>query len=133
MRRWMGICLDVIDIAIESIEYESNWSWLSRHLKLTKATIDGVVVTTQSPSESSPESQPFTGIELPLTIDIKQLLVNQLSLVADTVSGARDLLAIWVTDSLNLTAQGETYVDEIVSILVALVNSTAQTIADMLS
>ena len=54
------------------------------------------------------------------------------SLVADTVSGARDLLAIWVTDSLNLTAQGETYVDEIVSILVALVNSTAQTIADML-
>jgi len=55
------------------------------------------------------------------------------SLVADTVSGARDLLAIWVTDSLNLTAQGETYVDEIVSILVALVNSTAQTIADMLS
>ena len=54
------------------------------------------------------------------------------SLVADTVSGARDLLGIWVTDSLNLTAQGETYVDEIVSILVALVNSTAQTIADML-
>jgi hypothetical protein len=55
------------------------------------------------------------------------------SLVADTVSGARDLLAIWVTDSLNLTAQGETYVDEIVSILVAMVNSTAQTIADFLS
>ena len=54
------------------------------------------------------------------------------SLIADTVSAARDLLAIWVTDSYNLTAQGETYVDELASLLSQLVNSTAQTIAEWL-
>ena len=54
-------------------------------------------------------------------------------LIADTVSGARDLLGIWVTDSLNLTAQGESYVDELASLLSWLVNDTAKAIAAMLS
>lgn len=54
-------------------------------------------------------------------------------LIADTVSGARDLLGIWVTDSLNLTAQGTSYVDELASLLSWLVNDTANAIAAMLS
>ena len=54
-------------------------------------------------------------------------------LVADTVSGARDLLAVWVTDSYNLTSQGTSYVDEIASLLSWLVNDTAKAIAAMLS
>jgi len=54
-------------------------------------------------------------------------------LVKDTISGARDLLAVWVTDSYNLTAQGESYVDELASLLSWLVNDTAQAIAKMLS
>ena len=53
--------------------------------------------------------------------------------IADTVSGARDLLAIWVTDSYNLTAQGTSYVDELASLLSWLVNDTAKAIAAMLS
>ena len=54
-------------------------------------------------------------------------------LVADTISGARDLLAIWVTDSYNLTAQGESYVDELASLLSWLANDTAKAIAALLS
>lgn len=54
-------------------------------------------------------------------------------LVKDTISGARDLLAFWVTDSYNLTAQGTSYVDELASLLTWLVNDTAKAIAAMLS
>lgn len=54
-------------------------------------------------------------------------------LIADTVSGARDLLAIRVTDSYNLTARGESYVDELASLLSWLVNDTAKAIVDLLS
>ena len=54
-------------------------------------------------------------------------------LIADTISGARDLLAVWVTDSYNLTAQGESYIDELASLLNWLVNDTAKAIAAMLS
>ena len=54
-------------------------------------------------------------------------------LIKDTVSGARDLLAIWVTDSYSLTVQGTSYVDELASLLSWLVNDTAQAIAKMLS
>lgn len=55
------------------------------------------------------------------------------SLIADTVSGARDLLATLVTDSLNLTTQGQSYVDELASLLIELANSTAQALWDLLS
>jgi hypothetical protein len=54
------------------------------------------------------------------------------ALIADTVSAAKNILAIWVTDSYSLTAQGESYVDELASLLSQLVNSTAQTIAEWL-
>ena len=54
-------------------------------------------------------------------------------LIKDIMSGARDLLGIWVTDSYNLTAQGESYVDELASILSWLVNDTAKGIAALLS
>jgi len=54
------------------------------------------------------------------------------ALIADAVSAARYILAIWVTDGYSLTAQGETYVNELASLLSQLVNSTAQTIAEWL-
>jgi len=53
-------------------------------------------------------------------------------LVVDTISGARELLAILVTDSLNLTAQGQAYVDRLASMLRELVNSTAQALDELL-
>ena len=53
-------------------------------------------------------------------------------IIADTVSAARYILDIWVNDSYSLTAQGETYVAELASLLSQLVNSTAQTIAEWL-
>ena len=59
-----------------------------------------------------------------------ELLVR---LIVDTVSGAREILAIWVTEGLELTIQGESYVDELVSLLSELANSTAQAMADLLS
>jgi len=54
-------------------------------------------------------------------------------LIADTVSGARDLLAIWVTDSYNLTAQGTFYVDDLASLLSWLANDAVKAIAALLS
>lgn len=54
-------------------------------------------------------------------------------LIADTISGARDLLGIWVTDSYNLTAQGTSYTDELASLLSWLVNDAAKAIVAMLS
>jgi len=59
-----------------------------------------------------------------------ELLVR---LIVDTVSGARAILAIWVNDGLDLTTQGQSYVDELVSMLRELANSTAQAMADLLS
>jgi hypothetical protein len=55
------------------------------------------------------------------------------SLIADTVSGARDLLATLVTDSLNLTTQGQSYVDDLASRLIWLARDTAQALWDLLS
>jgi len=59
-----------------------------------------------------------------------ELLVR---LIVDTVSGARTILAIWVNEGLELTTQGQSYVDELVSMLSELANSTAQAMADLLS
>jgi len=72
-----------IDIKVENISYRSNWSWLSRHVELSDFIIDDVIIETKSGSESNTESQPFSGIELPLSIDIKELLVNRLTVNTD--------------------------------------------------
>jgi hypothetical protein len=55
------------------------------------------------------------------------------ALILNTVSGARDILGTLVTDGLNLTTQGQSYVNEIASLLSALANSSAQALADLLS
>ncbi len=73
----------VVDIKIKKLSYRSNWSWLSQHLELTNFDINDVVVMIKSSQEPSSESQSFTGIELPLTVDIKKLLVSGLKVKSE--------------------------------------------------
>ncbi|WP_180236527.1 translocation/assembly module TamB domain-containing protein [Marinicella litoralis] len=83
-----------IDIKVNNIEYKSKWNWLNRHITLSEVEIDGVTITPLKATEAQNESQPFSGVELPLTIDLKQSTLRQLTLVSNEASNTFDLIEL---------------------------------------
>lgn len=69
-----------IEIIINKLEYASDWQLFKRHLILDQFRIKQLSITTKQVEQASTDGESFTGIELPLSISIRSLEVDQLQL-----------------------------------------------------
>ncbi|MCX7554179.1 translocation/assembly module TamB domain-containing protein [Marinicella sp. S1101] len=69
-----------IEIIANKLEYTSDWQFFKRHLILDQFSIEQLSITTKQVEQANTDGEPFSGIELPLSISIRTLDVNQLQL-----------------------------------------------------
>ena len=72
-----------IDIEIEKIQYISKWSWLDRHVEISQFDLNNVLITAKT-SNKQQQSQPFTGIEMPISIDLNEFKLHGLTVHSKT-------------------------------------------------
>ncbi len=75
-----------IDVSAEFLSYKSNWSWFNRHVELAEVSVKMVDVVLKETAQPATASSPFTGLTLPLSIDLQGLTINQLTIKSGTTT-----------------------------------------------
>ncbi len=68
------------------ISYQANWSWFDWHLDLPQVRAAQLRVSLSSDSSQPTTTEPFAGFELPLSIELQALAVDDLLVVTDGVA-----------------------------------------------
>ncbi len=69
-----------IDIDIGKFIYKSQWFWFDRHIEFSQFDLNNVSLTTKTSRKQKQPSQPFTGLEIPISIDLKNLQLKDLTI-----------------------------------------------------
>ncbi len=69
------------DIELARFSYQANWSWFNWHLALSQVEVDQLRISLSDSTDQPTAAEPFTGFELPLSIDLQALTVSDLVLV----------------------------------------------------
>lgn len=87
---------DGVQVTVKNLAYQSDWRWFDRHVTLNKLQASQVWINLET--NDQPSTEPFSGFEMPLTIDINALQANEITL-------SQDGELLQTIDAVKLTAQ----------------------------
>lgn|GEM_PF-1674267 len=87
---------DGVQVTVKNLAYQSDWRWFDRHVTLNKLQASQVSINLET--NDQPSTEPFSGFEMPLTIDINALQANEITL-------SQDGELLQTIDAVKLTAQ----------------------------
>ena len=68
---------DGTQVVVKNLVYQSDWRWFDWHLTLNNLQASQVTINLETNDQQT--SKPFTGFEMPLSIDINQLVVDEMA------------------------------------------------------
>ncbi len=72
-------------VTIDQLVYQSRWSWFDWHVELERLVIQNMDIQLHESTEQTGSGQPFNGFELPVSIDVKDLSISDVSIQSAAV------------------------------------------------